>query len=235
MTYTKFKEAWADTDELTGAAFNHIEGQWAAAKIDIDAHNHDTRYYTKTLADTTFFSTSYYTGFDADKVDGQHLSDLVASILPVGAIMIWSREVADLPAEWKKCDGTTYGGVTTPNLQDRIVIGAGSTYAIGATGGAFSTAISGTITIGGHAVIAAEMPIHTHSYTDQSDSAASLYKYYAGSGRAGSETYQSLNTGYAGYTDAATGKHDHPGSTITFDPLDCTPPYRALYYIMKVS
>jgi hypothetical protein len=235
MSYTKFHDPWSATDELTGAAFNHLETQWALAKIDIDAHNHDTRYYTKTLADTTFFSTSFYTGFDADKLDGSHLSDLVASILPVGAIMIWSKEVADLPTEWKKCDGTTYGAVTTPNLQDKIVVGAGSTYAIGDTGGAFSTSISGTLAIGGHAVTADEMPIHTHSYVDQSDSAASLYKYWAGTGCSGSETYQNLNTGYAGYTDAATGKHDHTGSTITFDALDCTPPLRALYYIMKVA
>lgn len=235
--YTKFHDPWTADNLVSGRALNHIETQWTCIKADADLHSHDERYYTKGVSDSTFYTldTSVSLGMDADKLDGLHKSDLVSSVLPVGAILIWNGDLGDLPSNWKLCDGKTYGSVTTPNLQDRIVVGAGGTHAIGATGGAFSTAISGTITIGGHAVTAAEMPVHTHSYTDYSDSAGYLYQYGGGSGCAGSETYQSLNTGYAGYTDASTGKHDHPGSTITFDPLNCIPPYRALYYIQKVS
>jgi hypothetical protein len=235
MGYTKYHDPWTATDQLTGQALNHIETQWDYAKADADVHNHDGRYYTKTASDAAFFTTTSYSGFDADKLDGLHFSDIVASVLPVKAIMIWSKELSELPAEWKLCDGTTYGSITTPNLLDRMVVGAGSTYAVGSTGGAFSTAISGTLTIGGHAVTADEMPIHAHAYTDASDSAALMYMYGSGTGCAGSETYQSLYTGYTGYTDASTGKHDHPGSTITFDPIICEPPWRAMYYIQKVA
>lgn len=53
-------------------------------------------------------------------------------IVPIGGIIMWSGSIASIPANWALCDGT--GG--TPNLQDRFVIGAGSTYAVGATGGA---------------------------------------------------------------------------------------------------
>jgi len=51
--------------------------------------------------------------------------------VPSGIILIWSGAIVDIPAGWKLCDGT--GG--TPDLRDRFVIGAGSTYAVNATGG----------------------------------------------------------------------------------------------------
>jgi hypothetical protein len=54
--------------------------------------------------------------------------------VPIGGIILWSGEVVDIPAGFQLCDGTN----GTPNLQDRFVLGAGSTYAVGATGGALS-------------------------------------------------------------------------------------------------
>lgn len=51
--------------------------------------------------------------------------------VPSRAILMWSGSVSDIPSGWTLCDGT--GG--TPNLQDRFILGAGSTYNVGATGG----------------------------------------------------------------------------------------------------
>lgn len=51
--------------------------------------------------------------------------------IPIGAIVMWSGSVGTIPAGFRRCDGTN----GTPDLQDRFVIGAGSTYAVGATGG----------------------------------------------------------------------------------------------------
>jgi microcystin-dependent protein len=56
--------------------------------------------------------------------------------VPAGVIAIWSGSVASIPAGWVICDGTS----STPDLRDRFVIGAGSTYAVDATGGATTTA-----------------------------------------------------------------------------------------------
>jgi hypothetical protein len=48
-----------------------------------------------------------------------------------GMIIIWSGSIASIPSGWALCDGTN----GTPNLRDRFVVGAGSTYAVNATGG----------------------------------------------------------------------------------------------------
>ena len=58
--------------------------------------------------------------------------------VPLGGIIMWSGATTAIPAGWKLCDGQN----GTPNLKDRFVIGAGSTYAVNATGGASTIALS---------------------------------------------------------------------------------------------
>jgi hypothetical protein len=53
-------------------------------------------------------------------------------MVPQGGIILWSGSVANIPAGWALCDGTQ----GTPNLEDKFVVGAGNSYAVGATGGA---------------------------------------------------------------------------------------------------
>lgn len=48
-----------------------------------------------------------------------------------GHIVLWSKTINLIPAGWQLCDGTN----GTPDLRDRFVVGAGSTYAVDATGG----------------------------------------------------------------------------------------------------
>jgi hypothetical protein len=54
-----------------------------------------------------------------------------AGAVPIGGIILWSGSVASIPAGWQLCDGTNL----TPDLRDKFVVGAGSTYAVNATGG----------------------------------------------------------------------------------------------------
>ena len=54
-----------------------------------------------------------------------------AASFPVGGIIMWSGTIAAIPTGWALCNGSN----GTPDLRDRFVIGAGSTYAVGATGG----------------------------------------------------------------------------------------------------
>lgn len=51
--------------------------------------------------------------------------------LPTGTIALWFGSVASIPPGFTICDGT--GG--TPDLRDRFIVGAGSTYPVDATGG----------------------------------------------------------------------------------------------------
>ena len=55
-------------------------------------------------------------------------------IVPIGGIILWSGAIATIPLNWQLCDGTS----GTPNLRDRFVVGAGTTYAVDAVGGAVS-------------------------------------------------------------------------------------------------
>lgn len=48
-----------------------------------------------------------------------------------GIICLWSGAIVDIPAGWSLCDG----GNGRPDLRDKFVIGAGSTYAPDDTGG----------------------------------------------------------------------------------------------------
>lgn len=67
---------------------------------------------------------------------------------PVGTIKLYTGLVGSIPTGWQQCDGTN----GTPDLRDRFVVGAGTTYAVGDTGGA------NTVTLG-----ISEMPVHSHS------------------------------------------------------------------------
>lgn len=51
-----------------------------------------------------------------------------------GIICLWSGAFIDIPVGWHLCDGTE----DTPDLRDKFVIGAGSTYPPGSTGGSSS-------------------------------------------------------------------------------------------------
>lgn len=72
----------------------------------------------------------------------------VQASVPAGVILLWSGSIASIPTGWLLCNGTS----GTPDLRDRFVVGAGSTYAVGATGGATSVTLATT-----------NLPSHTHS------------------------------------------------------------------------
>jgi len=52
-------------------------------------------------------------------------------MLPKGIIALWFGSVGTVPAGWAICDGNN----DTPDLRDKFIVGAGSTYAVDATGG----------------------------------------------------------------------------------------------------
>ena len=135
----------------------------------------------------------------------------VSGAFPSGGIIIWSGSVASIPSGWYLCNGSN----GTPDLRDKFVVGAGSTYAVADTGGsANATVVSHTHTI--------TDPGHNHTYN----------------------TYGQLNVGTGSGTDvfavpvtsANTGSKttgitvDSAGSSGTNANL---PPYYALAYIMK--
>jgi len=86
------------------------------------------------LLDLSATGTSYVHRINADDIYLRQLGIWLSnfSAIPAGTIAIWSGSVASIPSGWYLCNGAN----GTPNLRDRFVVGAGSSYAVGATGGA---------------------------------------------------------------------------------------------------
>lgn len=147
----------------------------------------------------------------------------VPSGFPSGGIIIWSGAKTAIPSGWVLCDGLN----GTPNLQDRFVIGAGSTYAVGATGGA----TSGSLTISGSTNTVAD---HSHGLGNGSNgssgtatSTAGMSSVSVANGCYGSTTLYSAQTTVS--TNAGGHSHTFSGS----GSVATLPPYYALCYIMK--
>lgn len=128
-----------------------------------------------------------------------------------GMIILWSGSVLSIPTGWLLCDGT----LSTPNLRDRFVVGAGSTYAVNATGG---TADAVVVT---HTHVATDAG-HTHTIGTTSQTGivqgGGLNGYATTGGTSG--------TGTANITNAA------PVGSVSGTNQNL-PPYYALCYIMK--
>lgn len=128
-----------------------------------------------------------------------------------GMIMIWSGSSASIPSGWVICDGTN----STPDLRNRFVVGAGSTYSVGATGGsADAIVVSHT-----HTATVTD-PGHTHSGGAQLTGISVL----GGPNPIPSGGNTNSNTTGISVSNSTTGVS---GTNANL------PPYYALCYIMK--
>lgn len=89
-----------------------------------------TRLYANNSSPVATDLTGYLEGDTAARITLEGLATLAPAI-PTGIITMWSGSTATIPSGWVICDGTN----STPDLRDKFVIGAGSTYAVDATGG----------------------------------------------------------------------------------------------------
>jgi hypothetical protein len=92
--------------------------------------------------------------------------------LPPGIICMWSGSVAGIPGGWALCNGATVNGYTTPDLRSRFIMGAGSTYVPGQTGGAASVTAA-TDSQGAHSHTGATGAAGGHTPTGTTDSQGS--------------------------------------------------------------
>lgn len=122
--------------------------------------------------------------------------------IPVGGIIMWSGSVASIPTGWALCNGQN----GTPDLRDRFIVGAGSTYSPNDVGGVASV----TLTV-------EQMPAHTHNATARTFS----------SSQGGGNPYP-----FVGHPPSSGGSIslDTQGGS---QPHENRPPYYALAYIMR--
>lgn len=147
--------------------------------------------------------------------------------IPSGCIVMWSGSIASIPAGWVLCNGSS----GTPDLRDRFVIGAGSNYAVGATGGSKDATLpahSHSVSDPGHGHGVSD-PGHTHSVNYSN----AINLDVGGIGalvQLGSTNTSASTTGIS-IQGAGTGiSIASAGSSATNANL---PPYYALAYIMK--
>jgi len=162
-------------------------------------------------------------------------STVSGALVPIGGIIMWSGSVATIPSSWRLCNGTN----GTPNLRDRFIVGAGSGYAVGATGGSANATLvshSHTGTTDNHNV--------DHYHVFPGDDQLTFANGVAGwsSLSNGSFGYDATSTGGGGgklwRTSGTSNGHTHTfttsaaGSSATNANL---PPYYALAFIMRTS
>jgi len=157
--------------------------------------------------------------------NGTALTDAatVAQSVPTGCILMWSGSIATIPTGWLICDGTN----GTPDLRSRFIVGAGSTYAVNATGGSADA----TLVSHNHGGTTSGQSVgHTHALTANAVEASSAGTLNAPGGV--SSTFFSTNV--VNTTNTQSSDHTHSittqGSSATNANL---PPYLALAYIMK--
>jgi len=173
-------------------------------------------------------------------VNGEYYwNEVKVRTIPIGGIILWSGASTAIPSGFALCNG----GNGTPNLQDRFIVGAGSGYAVNATGGATTVtldanqipshrhAFSVNATVAGNTATAGA---HTHqaAYLGGTPKVSGnrFSMWYQESQRdttsAGNHTHSfSVTTTVAGQTNNTgnTGSHEN------------RPPYYALCYIMAIS
>lgn len=160
----------------------------------------------------------------------------VTAAVPAGVIVIWSGSSGAIPSGWLLCNGTS----GTPDLRDKFIVGAGSAYAVAATGGSANATLvshSHTITITdpGHDHTAnVTDPGHTHSLPGSTSSGGIHETQIGVNSTAINATSASNTTGITvdnvASTTGITASSNTQGSSATNANL---PPYYALCYIMK--
>ncbi|TGE36896.1 hypothetical protein E4K67_17510 [Desulfosporosinus fructosivorans] len=148
--------------------------------------------------------------------------------IPSGAIVMWSGSIASIPSGWAICNGAN----GTPNLVNRFIVGAGSTYNMGSTGGTSTNDISHTHTASGSSGYAGS---HSHSYSSATGSPSDTH-----GGDAGAQDYfaSTSHTHSVSGTTNSDGSHNHSVSVTVnsggVTTLENRPLYYALAYIMKL-
>ena len=148
----------------------------------------------------------------------------IPGITPIGGIIMWSGSIASIPTNWALCNGSN----GTPDLRDRFIVGAGTSYNPGNIGG--TSAVTPTGTISDTSLTIAQIPSHTHTSSNVCNQEAAGY----GLNYATSFRDRVLVTGAGNSTGSAGSGSSH---THTFAGTSQTnlPPYYALAYIMRTS
>ena len=144
-----------------------------------------------------------------------------SALVPIGAILMWSGST--IPSGYALCNGEN----GTPDLRDRFIVGSGTSYNIGNTGGANTVTLTDS-----------QMPYHTHTDSGHTHPFTGA-QHPSGNGpeqnqsgspedRTNFNYPRSTGTGYANLSYAG-------GLNGVTQAHENRPPYFALAFIMRIS
>ena len=173
------------------------------------------------------------------KLPGEHLGDhthhmadivdLKIDVFQKGMIMMWYGSANAVPSGWAICNGLN----GTPDLRDRFVAGAGTTYTMGQTGGEAT-----------HILTTKELPNTGDGLVGRwTSETGNNTKYNGDSGRYGATGYGFVTVTDIYDSNRRNGGGDHNVSDYEIDfrkywggqGHNNIPPFYALYYIMKIN
>ncbi len=231
MTYSK--TSWLEfgmTSAQKITALNNLETMYDQLVTYVNSILHGELYYTFAQSDVNYFTTlkdGAGSGFVAKYLDGYSAQNIIDNGIPPGTIMFWYGSIESIPSGFYLCDGNN----NTPDLRNISIVGAGSHYSRGDTGGDNEIiCTSASLTIANYTLQIADIPSHNHTVSDYT---------VGGSGRpvmgSGSYSYasgvQTLNDQPTGYT-GGDQPHNHT-SNFSGDTQEKMPPYKAVCIIMK--
>lgn len=176
-----------------------------------------------------------------EQVRGLLIASLQGSF-PIGMIVLWSGSIVSIPSGWALCDGTG----STPDLRDRFVVGAGTTFNPGDTGGSDSVSLAHTHDVG--SLVNSAESAHTHasgSLSTDTDATTPSATTTVDQDLAGATVAVASATHTHSHSHSVTGgstgggsSHTHTLSGASASALttaDNKPLYYSLAFIMKVA
>lgn len=176
-----------------------------------------------------------------------NVEEVVNAAFVVGQIMMWYGNVNNIPQGWRLCNGQN----GTPDLRDKFIVGAGSTYALSATGGATQAAASNTGSAGAHthtmatvgdtALTIEQLPVVTlevrGSYSQGGYDGGGNEFFRARPSNPYTKSHNLINSFGGGqpHTHSGGATTENGAHTHTIPAINTLPPYYGLYFIMFVG
>lgn len=152
--------------------------------------------------------------------NGSTTGKAIYNPVPVGGIIMWSGSIASIPSGWALCNGLN----GTPDLRDRFIVGAGTTYSPNNAGGSSTVTPAGTV--GNTTLTIDQIPSHSHGisgyYQNNVEPAATA--------QIGIFSVPTNPLTRNTNSNGGGGAHTH---SFTGTSQTNIPPYYALAYIMR--
>ena len=220
-------------------------------------HNHDDDYAPRT------HSHSWESVTDKPSTFPPASHEHTEYAIPAGIVTMFAGTEAQVPSGWQLCNGSgeTSNGIKVPDLRNRFIVGSGTDYDTGNTGGATSATSSSngshshtvtvnsdgshshtvTVTVSPTTLSISQMPKHRHEMGRITTRGTGSANNVSRDGNDAFSEYSGSSSSHEHTASASsnnTGAHTHSASSNSTGDhthtVSTLPPYYALAYIIKL-